>query len=658
MPGTFAEWAVWPDREEIVLAELTPRLVLTGWTATGGGAPNCYQVACPTHVGHASVPGGVYRRVVGLQQNAAPLTERTSLALCNSNAGSWFWDEAAGTLYAHTTTAADPDTFTVVAASVRFYLATTGLVLDRVDGDASTGIYHQPWLRGEAPVVVQEVEDILFGVKVTPNGGLAATNGHGFWHTVVARDGGAYEWKHARVSVLLGGRYRGQSLDRSAYAPVATMLVDDVACHEETCSWVLKPIARLTEQELPVTPHFGAALGQGVQGTKKWLGYGRAWMAPDLTDTGGLGVWTVADAAYQTLTRVHRVYAVATSGGAVAHLAEGLHYTVDLTACTLTVIDPAYSWQTHRLEADVTGKPGGARGYLSTFREIVEDILTVHLGVAAADIDSASFAAAQAAAPQELAMWIKAPRQVASLLATREANQPSLGASVSGTVLQSRAGLWQLRIWTPQIDPTGLPTLRREDLAVFDPQPKLEAIYSAVRVHYGYHHARGEWQSDEDSDARTQHLTGSRDRLDLWTFLRSAGSAEVLAARALYVLTHAPLQVAFAERGTRLALSNAGDRMLVSYAPAPVAAGAFVDRACQITRLEQRFAPQFSISGVLEDLDGFDGLARSIGRWMSSSAPNWATATAAERLLSGFWCTTNGRADAGDAASEGVSRWW
>lgn len=657
MAGTFTAWASWPDREEIVLAELTPRLVLTGWTAVGGGAPNCYQVACPTHVGHASVPGGVYRPVVGLQQNATPLTELASLAACNSNAGSWFWDAATGTLYAHTTSGADPDAFTVVAASVRFYLATTGIVLNQVDGDASTGVYHQPWLRGDAPVVVQEVEDVIFGVKRSTGGELSATNGHGFWHTVVARDGD-YEWKHARVRVFLGGRYRGLTLDRSEYAPVATMLVDDIGCTEEACTWVLKPVARLTDQELPVTPYFDGPLGDGVRGTRKWLGYGRAWIAPDLTDVTGLGVYTVADAAFQTLTRVHRVYAVMKSGGAVQHLGEGQHYTVDLTACTITIIDAAYAWDLATLQVDVTGKPGGVRGYLSTFAEIVEDILTVHLGIAAAEIDSASFAAAQAAAPQELAVWLKAPRQVASILATREANQPSLGASVGGTVLQSRAGLWQLRIWTPQIDATGLPVLRREDLATFAPQPKLEAVYSAVRVHYGYHHALGEWGVDDDTDARTQHLTGSRDRVDIWTFLRSAGDAEVLAARALYILTHTPLQVAFTERGTLLAEVEAGDRALVSYAPAPVAAGAFIDRACQIARLEQRFAPQFSISGVLEDLDGFDGLARSTGRWMGSSAPNWAAATAAERLLSGFWCTTNGRADAGDAASANVSRWW
>lgn len=658
--ASFAEWAAASDREEVVLVELTPSLVLDGWTAVGGGAPNSYQVSCPALVGTSAVPGGVSRRVVGVRENGTALTERASLALVNANASSWYWDEAAGILYVRTSSGADPDTFTVYHAQVRFYLATTGIVLNRTDGDADTGIYYQPWLVGDVPAIVQEVEDVLFGVKTSPGGSIVATNAHGFWHTVIATDG-AYAWKNKKATVYLGGSYRGQALLRSQYVAVATMLVEDVVADEQTVTWALKPLARLTEQTLPVTPYFEASyphLGDGVRGTRKWIGYGRAWMVPDLTDTSGAGVWTVADAAYQTLYRVHAVYAVEKSGGAKRNLTEGLHYSVNLTACTITILDSTYGWETHTLEAEVTGKPGGARGWLSTFSEIVQDILTTFLGVAVADLDSAAFTAAQAAAPQELALWIKTPRTIASILATQEDGLPSLEVSVHGTVQQTRAGLWTCRIWEPGYDSAGAVRLRKEDLALFRPEPKLETVFVAARAHYGYHHGAQEWGIEEATSARQQYLAETSDRRDVYTYLRNAGDAEVLADRYLFILMHAQLAIAFDERGTLLAEADAGDRVLVTYSPAPVAAGAFSDRVCEVTKLERRFAPTFRIGGVLEDLDALDNLPQTVGEWAAPAADNWATADATERLTQGFWCDANGRADSGDAASEGVSRWW
>ncbi len=41
------------------------------------------------------------------------------------------------------------------------------------------------------------------------------------------------------------------------------------------------------------------------------------------------------------------------------------------------------------------------------------------------------------------------------------------------------------------------------------------------------------------------------------------------------------------------------------------------------------------------------------GRWTSSSAPAWSSATSTQRLEQGFWTDSNGRADSGDANSTG-----
>jgi len=45
-----------------------------------------------------------------VEENGSEYTERASLALCNSNASSWYWDSANSRLYVHTSGSDDPGT--------------------------------------------------------------------------------------------------------------------------------------------------------------------------------------------------------------------------------------------------------------------------------------------------------------------------------------------------------------------------------------------------------------------------------------------------------------------------------------------------------------------------------------------------------------------
>lgn len=656
MAGTFADFIAWADKEVVILAELTPSLRLRGWTAVGGAAPNTYQISLPRLVQADLVTGGAYRRVGGVRENGTDLTEQASLAAVDANASSWYWDEAAGVLYVHSSTGSDPDLFTAYQAFVTFYIASRGVVLDRVDGDASTGIYYHPWLTGELPTLTQEVEDILFGIKTTPMGSVTMTNGHRFWNAIVAPDGD-YHWKNKRVRFYVGGNYNGLTLARSQYAAIMTMQVEDVAADETACQLMLKPLARQTEISIPPTPYFESSypnLGEGVRGTHKWIGYGRATIRPDLTDTTSHGVWTLADAANQTLYAVHDVSAISKTTGVRTALSEGVDYSKDLTACTVTITSATYRWEDYDMEVDVTGKPGGTRGYLSTFSEIVEDILTTFLGVAAGDIDAAAFATAQLDAPEELAVWLKSPRVVSSVLQTSQHGFPSLERSVMGTVQQTLAGLWTCWIWDPSYDPSSVVQLRKEDFAQFLPQPKFDTVFATARVYFNENHARGEWPIEQASDTEVQWLDESRDRLDVYTFLRSAADASTLAERYQLISGAVSMEVEFAERGSKLAQALAGDKVLVTFDPAPSAAGAYEQKPFEILRLTRGFSPGLTIAGRLGDLRGVGAV---VGHWMADTDPAWSAATSEERARSGFWTDDDGLADPADAASA-TSIWW
>lgn len=655
MAATLAGLLAASQREEIILCELEPSYTLLGFAAAGGGLTNTYTIALSRLVQTDYVVGGIYANTIRVTENGVALTVQTSAANVDAAAGSWYWDEPAGTLYVRATSGA-PSSYTMLATR-RLYLASSPLVLELTAGSPTTAVYYQPWLTGDLPRVRREVEDLLSGGTTFPSGSVSFTNGHRAWFTLVAPDG-LWNWKNTLARFYLGGRYNGLTLARADYGAVATMIVEDVAPTETTCAFALQPLRRLTELELPVTPFFEDTypnLGDGVRGTKKWIGYGRATIVPDLTDTStSYGVYTVADAAYQTLFAITSVWAVRKDTGAWTLLTETTHYTKDLTACTITVVSATYPPADYTLAVDVTGKPDGLGSYLQTYGEIVRDMLATFLGIATADIDTVAFADTDLEADAELAVWVKAPRSLASIFATMEPEHPSLGRSVMGTVQQTAEGLWTARIWDPSLDSVTT-TLRREDLARFDPKPKLKTVFATVRVHYGFDHARQQWSVAEVTDPTVQYKTGSRDRLDLFTFLVSASNAETIAQRYMLLAAAVTVEAEFSERGAMLAQFNAGDKVYVTYTPAPAASGGYDAKPFEVLSLEVAYAPKVTVTGVLGDLRGLGG---RVGRWMDSGDPDWSTATTAERLASGFWTDSAGLADSGDATSGNRSIWW
>lgn len=651
MAGSFSEWLRWPDRQVVVLAEADPTLELAGWTAVGGLYPTTYVIALPRSVRSSVIVGGLTQRCIGLRQNATPLTERASIALVEANAGSWYWDEAAELLYAHSTTGTDPDAFTVFHAVVRFYFATKGIVLDRVDGDAESGLYYQPLLDGTLPRIEREVEDIFFGQKLIATGNIRLLNGTGLFDTLVAPDG-LYHWKNKQITFYVGGSYNGLALARSQYVAVTAMLIEDVASDDQFATFELKPKARRLTVEAPVRPYFESEypnLGDGVRGTKKWIGYGRAIIRPDLTDTTvSYGRWTVADAAHQTLFALHSVWAEAKTTGVRTLLTETTHYTKDLTACTVTVTSASYPWQDYTLVVDVTGKPDGAGSYIKTFGAIVVDLLVNVAGILDAEIDQSAFDQCDIDAPEELAMWIKSPRQLTSLLSTTQDEQPSLERSVMGTVQETQTGLFTAWIWDPGYSAADVVSLQKSDFSVFKPKPKLETIVDTVRVNYRRDLSTLSWAQEQESDPKVAFVNETSYALDVYTFLRNQADAVNLAQRLELISGSVSTEIDFELRNPLLVEHIAGDKVLVTYDRAPAASGDYVERGFEIVRLGKSFAPTVAIVGRLGDLRG---IGSKIGHVTADDALDWASTSSSDRVGRGYVSDDDGYIDPSDPST-------
>lgn len=655
--ATFAEFARWPAKTIVVLLELLPGYRLVTWTKTAGRT-NVYQIAMPAfEAGGGKTP--LYRPVTSVLENGLALSLQTSVATVDSTASAYFWDSAAGILYAHSSTAASPDTFASYMAVVTFRFADRGIVLNLTDGDPSTGVYYAPWLSGGYDTITQAMEDALTGILESETAQLELTNGHGFWHPVVANDG-RYVWKNKVARILIGGSYNGLDLPYSQYTAWSTGLVDAISSNETIATLTLKPQTRATEQTLPVTlidPFSYPNAGSGVTNTKKWIGYGRTVLTPDLVDTTGNGVWLLADALSQTLFAVNAVSAVDTSSGLQTTLVAGVDYTVNLTTCLLTVINPTYLWSSVSLSVDVTGKPDGLGSYLKTGPDIILDILTTFLAIPTSQIDLPSFAAAAAQAPQELAVWIKADRQIADVFSGQNAQLPSIGKSVMATVQQTLGGLWTCFIWKPGVDPATALSLRKEDLVTFDAQPRYGTVYGATRVYYAHDETQDVWKSVTHVDQKTQFEAQTTDTFEVYTFLRADADALVVAQRYQLISGAVSLEIEIAERGAILATARAGDKVLVTYSPAPLAAGQMTSYPMELIRVDRSLVPVLSMAGRLGDLRG---IGARVGTWQNVGGAGiaYASASVVQQQAYGFWTDVNGYLVPGDETTRHKRIWW
>lgn len=659
MPS-LTEFLAATSRAETIVAWLTLRASTAGWAAVGGGAPNTYQATLSRYVGASHVTGGVYAKVTAVIQNETALTARTSLALVDANAGSWYHDESAGLLYVRTTGGGSPASYSMVAVERELTLSTTGIVLDDTDGNPATGRYYFPWLVSDLSSILQEAEDVLSGRKLFPEGEVTIASPGGIMHALVAVDSG-YTWENVRIRFAVGGSYAGGALLKSQYGDIGTLVVfrvestDDVSVTFKVRPLSAGPLAQYA-QPTPIFATEYPNLGDNVAGTRKPIGYGRGIIRPPLVDKSGFGTYLLADAAFQTLTAVHRVEAIAKSGGARFGLTEGIHYSVNLTACTLTLLSVDAAAETHDIDVELTGKPGGIRGYLSTFGEIAADLLQSVARVPAADVDAASFTAATDQAPWELSVWLTEGRSIASVFSTTEDRLPSLERSVHGTIFVNRSGKWACRVWTPPKDVSTVAVLRKEQCASIRFHHREERlVVSRTLVYFGQNVAQATWQSAEKTDTPRQYLNQTRDALEVYTFLRASANAVALAERFQLLFGSAIMEADIAEIGASQLLKDLHDAVLITYAPAPASGAAYSNRVFQIHRLERVYAPMLGVAAGITDIEA-TGLAKNIGVWMATGSPTWAAASAAQREASGFWTDTNGDPGSG-GTYVGRSKW-
>lgn len=513
--------------------------------------------------------------------------------------------------------------------------------------------YEKRVLSDSTANVSEEAVDLVAGRQRTTRGEISLDNSDKLFDKLSR----AWNWKNKQARY----RFGIDDIPFAEYQTTGRLVVDDIAPREDSFTLSLVAGTEAWRHRFPITPHFGAGLGEGVIGTRVPILIGsKSDIIPDLVDDEATNpnewVYRIADNTYQTLDAVSAVYAINRSTGARTTLTLTTHYTVSLATCSITVLDAfdagAEIEEKYEIRCDAVGQPAASgdtsTDYLQLPGEVVHWILNTFLGRSDSVLDLDSFSTADTAAPFDLAFWIKRETTIREVLRGIE-------RSVLGTIRPKESGIVGLYIWDPWSGDADAIALSDEDFSHFEADVKMGTVYYKTSVLYDENPAKkGSFEVETVTHDATRYLNSSENYLKIETYLKNSSDAQLIAQRINFLYRGINVEIDFAERGIRMMDHELYQRVKVTKTRASSTAGTLTSRLMELLEIEKDFVTP-RVTGRLGDLRG---LVDVIGKWTEATAPTWSAATDEEKAASGFWTDANGLADASDLESAGVSRWW
>ena len=154
------------------------------WTQEGAPNTNCWYI---------SHPEGKPSKV---EENGAEYTERGSLALCQANSHSWYWDSANTRLYVHTTGSNNPAIGTYVILS---------FIWSRIGSEAVVlnSKFYLPYLnRDSVPSVTLETKGYHEGGTHQDFGSIKYINADGYFDSELTN----YIYEGKKIICMVGNR--------------------------------------------------------------------------------------------------------------------------------------------------------------------------------------------------------------------------------------------------------------------------------------------------------------------------------------------------------------------------------------------------------------------------------------------------------------------
>ncbi len=616
----------------VVLARLTAREGLHGWTSAGSGA---YSLSWDpyTHPTALRADRGLYRELLGVTENGTALTARASLAAVQANPGSYYFDEAAQVLYVETAGSVHPDTVALLQAEFVVRVATETVAFagqppydGQIDGQA-------------LPTVRMDRPELLRGILSFPSGDLTVANADGFWDYPAA----AWIWTNGEIAFLAGTA----SMAYADFEPVATMqIARDPAAGDLGATFQLRSRSNATNRAFPqtlISVLHGGSAGQGRYAPMFW---GRVFDVPCyylFQSSGSRNRWLMVDSltVAGTSIPIHSLEAVDRATGVRTVLTDGVDYfslgggasfyAVDVS----TTYDPATYDIVGALEAPV----------LSTCGAVARDILLL-CGVPAAEIDTAAFDQADLDNPAPISLYVAGGDIDASGLVTGAELLNRLERSCLLSVFQGAGGLWTCRVWDPSFDWAGLSVYTDADLFAVAPEAQVtRQPVAAVSVRYAHEQYRDRWSEVTRSTTEASARLDGTETEVVETCLAQVTDATRLAQRLQLVASSVPIEIAI-EAGASLLAANPGDKIRLQR-PRGASRTGTVDQPMEIDAITKRLSDM----GATVRLSNQRGLGALVKVAAPAGTAAWASATADERMQYAYATDGNGFVVTGDGTT-------
>lgn len=450
-----------PSVRNVFLAEVTAGFLCAGWVAQGGGHTNTYKVPCA-------------HNVTAVYENGTALTNRASVSLVNSNAGSWI---LTGGYLSVRSSSATPFSFTIVG-SVQYYFGSHY----RVNGST----IYDPRLKS-IPAVSLRIEEKFSGVGQVGGGDLMLINSDGYFDGL---DG--LQWNFGRAVIKYGvdtfAAGAWSEMDVADFETIGTWSIDDTFQDDSDFKIKLKeqkergkiklPLETFNQTDYPSLPE--STIGKVIP-----RAYGVIHGAKPILIAGDTKTFKLASHAVFSIDRVRiKISDVWTSSDFV---------TTDVATATFT-LGSDYATNAE-VSVDFTGRVNTDGSAMLNPADIVSDLLTyagetsqssADFAAARALLKSGTYSTGSEKSLRTPCLYLDTARELNTILS-------DINDIVGSYIYVDASGQWSFNVFDP-LAGDSLQTFTEADTLDLTIETDVSEIDSTANVSYARREAEG-WAS-------------------------------------------------------------------------------------------------------------------------------------------------------------------
>lgn len=507
---SFEELMRRPISTLIYLVEINPKITLSGFTLTSGKTYT-YEV-------------GVEERGIDIEEvfeNGDELTERSSIADVESNAGSFYFDFYGRKLYVHATGGDSPANYFIEGA---FWLYFTNY-----SDPASPTIFNDknylPLLEGaDIPDVNQEISPIHEGNFSIGSGSISIKNPRfpdgWYWDKRYAR----YTFRNRKVVIKVGGA----GFAYASFEAVFTALITGEAISDERITFSLEDFRGGIHRDIPIN-HFWPTdwpnLADNDKGKEIPLVFGAiAGAAPVCCDPTNRK-YKLNDGRIKTVSAAYK------NGTA---LVANTDYFIDYQRGILILARGLSLDSADTITVNFSGTVNSADELLTNGADIFVWICRELLGLSLSELDLDSIYQTKYLATATLAAYIQKTTSSETIIRTVE-------QSIRAYTYQDNQGRLGLRYLT-STPASNARYIRNHHVSDFLRERSLGDLYSGVRVFYSQNPQKDdEWENVLASNSQAGHEFRVSKVLEIKTYLTTEAPTMTLAAAIRDELNKAPV---------------------------------------------------------------------------------------------------------------------